>query len=41
MNWTEIRLGGALRIKHGFAFKSAHFGDDGSHLVPILITRRL
>ena len=33
MNWTEIALGDALSIKHGFAFKSAYFEDDGSHLV--------
>ena len=33
MSWTEIRLGEAFRVKHGFAFKSAYFGDDGSHFV--------
>ena len=33
MSWTEIALGDALRVKHGFAFKSAYFEDDGSHFV--------
>ncbi len=33
MNWKEIALGDALKIKHGFAFKSAYFEDEGSHFV--------
>ena len=33
MNCTEIALGDALSITHGFAFKSAYFEDDGSHFV--------
>ena len=33
MSWTEIPLGEALRIKHGFAFQSAYFSDDGPYVV--------
>ena len=33
MSWTEITLGEALRIKHGFAFQSAYFSDDGPYVV--------
>ncbi len=33
MSWTEITLGDAFSVKHGFAFKSAYFADDGSHFV--------
>ena len=33
MSWTEITLGEAFRIKHGFAFQSAYFVDDGPYVV--------
>ena len=33
MSWTEITLGEAFRIKHGFAFQSAYFRDDGPYVV--------
>ena len=33
MNWQEIALGDCFTIKHGFAFKSQHFGDSGEHIV--------
>ena len=33
MSWQEIALGECLTIKHGFAFKSQHFGDSGEHIV--------
>ena len=33
MSWKQIKLGDAFSVKHGFAFKSAFFADDGSHLV--------
>ena len=33
MSWKEIKLGDAFSIKHGFAFKSAYFADEGSHFV--------
>ncbi len=33
MNWQEIALGDCFTIKHGFSFKSQHFGDSGEHIV--------
>lgn len=33
MSWREIQLGDAFTIKHGFAFKSEYFGDEGQHVV--------
>ena len=33
MSWKEIKLGDAFSVKHGFAFKSEYFADEGSHLV--------
>ena len=33
MSWREIALGDAFTVKHGFAFKSAYFEDDGPHFV--------
>jgi type I restriction enzyme S subunit len=33
MTLTEIRLGDALRVKHGFAFKGEYFVDDGRFIV--------
>ena len=33
MSWTETTLGEAFRIKHGFAFQSAYFRDDGPCVV--------
>ena len=33
MSWTEITLGDALSIKHGFAFKGAYFADDGAYVI--------
>jgi type I restriction enzyme, S subunit len=33
VSWREIQLGDAFSIKHGFAFKSEHFGEEGRHVV--------
>ena len=33
MSWSEMQLGDAFTIKHGYAFKSLHFGGTGHHLV--------
>lgn len=33
MSWQEITLGDAIHIKHGFAFKSKHFINDGKYIV--------
>jgi type I restriction enzyme S subunit len=33
MIWKKITLGEAIRVKHGFAFKSQHFSDSGEHIV--------
>lgn len=33
MSWTTLRLGDALRIKHGFAFKGEYFSDEGRFVV--------
>jgi type I restriction enzyme S subunit len=33
VNWTDIRLGDVLAIKHGFAFKSRHFESSGKYVV--------
>lgn len=32
-NWTERPLGDICKIKHGFAFKSKHFSDNGKHVL--------
>lgn len=31
--WKECSLGDLFQIKHGYAFKGAHFGTEGSHIV--------
>ena len=33
MSWRKITLGDFFEIKHGWAFKSQHFGDQGEHIV--------
>ncbi len=33
MNWREIILGEAFRVKHGFAFKSQYFSESGQFVV--------
>jgi type I restriction enzyme S subunit len=33
MTWTELALGEAIHVKHGFAFKGGHFVDEGEHIV--------
>ena len=33
MSWATITLGEYFTIKHGFAFKSQHFGASGEHMV--------
>ena len=33
MIWQEIALGECFTIKHGLAFKSQYFGDNGEHIV--------
>ena len=33
MTWQEISLGECFTIKHGFAFKSQYFGNNGEHIV--------
>ena len=32
MSWRDIELGEAFSVKHGFAFKSTYFSNEGSHL---------
>jgi type I restriction enzyme, S subunit len=33
MSWHEITLGDAIHLKHGFAFKSEYFSDNGDYVV--------
>ena len=33
MSWSEITLGSAIHVKHGYAFKGAHFTDAGDKIV--------
>ena len=33
MGWHKMMLGDAIRVKHGFAFKSQHFSDSGDFVV--------
>ena len=33
MTWQEVALGECFTTKHGFAFKSQHFGNSGNHIV--------
>ena len=33
MSWRDIILGDAIHVKHGFAFKSQHFSDNGEYIV--------
>lgn len=33
MSWREFTLGDAIHIKHGFAFKSQYFTDEGQYIV--------
>ena len=33
MTWTEVKLGDAIQVKHGFAFKGRFFTSSGTHVV--------
>ena len=33
MSWHDMNLGDAIHVKHGFAFKSQFFEEDGDHIV--------
>ena len=33
MSWHKMMLGDAIRVKHGFAFKSQYFSDSGEFIV--------
>ena len=33
MSWHKMKLGAAIRVKHGFAFKSQYFSDSGEFVV--------
>src|SRR5215471_15442486 len=33
MTFSELQLGDAIHIKHGFAFKGEHFVDEGDMIV--------
>ena len=33
MTWTEVQLGDAIHVKHGFAFKGQFFKCSGTHVV--------
>ena len=33
MTWNEVRLGDAIHVKHGFAFKGQFFASSGTHVV--------
>ena len=33
MSWHDMNLGDAIHVKHGFAFKSRFFDEDGDHTV--------
>ena len=33
MSWTEVQLGDAIHVKHGYAFKGQFFTDSGTHIV--------
>ncbi|MGH8273473.1 MAG: restriction endonuclease subunit S [Gammaproteobacteria bacterium] len=33
MSWYEIKLGDAIHVKHGFAFKGQNFSDSGTYVV--------
>ena len=33
MSWSKITLGDVVEIRHGFAFKSQYFSDDGEYVV--------
>ena len=33
MSWSEITLGSAIHVKHGYAFKGEHFTDTGDKVV--------
>ena len=33
MTWTEVQLGDAIHVKHGFAFKGQFFASSGAHVV--------
>ena len=33
MTWTEVQLGDAIHVKHGFAFKGQFFKRSGRHVV--------
>ena len=33
MTWTEVKLGDAIHVKHGFAFKGQFFTGSGTHVV--------
>ena len=33
MTWTDVKLGDAIHVKHGFAFKGQFFTSTGTHVV--------
>lgn len=33
MSWVERELGGLIRVRHGFAFRSQFFSNTGKHAV--------
>ncbi len=33
MNWEPTQLGELITVKHGYAFKSQHFADDGKYIL--------
>jgi len=33
MSWREVSLGDGIHVKHGYAFKSRYFTDEGQHIV--------
>src|SRR5687768_10540280 len=33
MSWSELALGEAIHVKHGFAFKGEFFSDTGKYVV--------
>jgi type I restriction enzyme S subunit len=33
MSWSQHKLGELIRIKHGFAFKSRYFSNEGEHVL--------
>jgi len=33
MSWEEAKLGEYFKIKHGYAFKSSFFSDEGAYVL--------